>query len=86
MLQPLSSLLEILPDGVPSFLEENFRLEQGYPFAAMFETMLNETDAAQIGGGLLGDLFATSVNLPVRLCFRKANDRCMFVLLIIELN
>jgi len=52
----------------------------------MFETMLNETDAAQIGGGLLGDLFATSVNLPVRLCFRKANDRCMFVLLIIELN
>jgi pimeloyl-ACP methyl ester carboxylesterase len=64
MLQPLSSLLEILPDGVPSFLEENFRFEQGYPFAAMFETMLNETDAAQIGGGLLGDLFATSVNLP----------------------
>ncbi|XP_019089571.1 PREDICTED: acyltransferase-like protein At3g26840, chloroplastic isoform X1 [Camelina sativa] len=63
MLQPLSSLLEILPDRVPSLLEEYFRFEQGYPFAAMFETMLNETDAAQMGGGLLRDYFATSVNL-----------------------
>lgn len=43
----------------------------GYPFAAMFETMLNETDTTQMGGGLLGDFFATSVNLPVRLYFRK---------------
>ncbi|XP_010441280.1 PREDICTED: acyltransferase-like protein At3g26840, chloroplastic isoform X3 [Camelina sativa] len=63
MLQPLSSLLEILPDRVPSLLEEYFRFEQGYPFAAMFETMLNETDAAQMGGGLLRNYFATSVNL-----------------------
>lgn len=49
----------------------------GYPFAAMFETMLNETVAAQMGGGLLEDFFATSANLPVRLYFRRTNDICM---------
>ncbi|VVB09474.1 unnamed protein product [Arabis nemorensis] len=64
MLQPLSSLLEILPDDVPSLIEENFGFKQGYPFAAMFETLLKDIDAAQMGGGLLGDFFATSANLP----------------------
>ncbi|KAL1216933.1 Phytyl ester synthase 2 [Cardamine amara subsp. amara] len=36
----------------------------GYPFAAMFETMLKETAAEQTSGGQLGDFFTTSVNLP----------------------
>jgi len=40
----------------------------------MFETMLNENDAAQMGRGLLGDFFATSSNLPVRLYLRRTND------------
>ncbi|EOA16410.1 hypothetical protein CARUB_v10004564mg [Capsella rubella] len=64
-LQSVSSLLEIFPDRVPSLLEEYFRFEQGYPFAAMFETMLNETDAAQMGGGLLRNFFATSTLLKI---------------------
>ncbi|CAA7041899.1 unnamed protein product [Microthlaspi erraticum] len=61
ILQPLSSLLELLPDEVPSLIEENFGFKQGYPFAAMLESMLNETD---VSGGLLGDFFATSASLP----------------------
>ncbi|XP_023634180.1 acyltransferase-like protein At3g26840, chloroplastic isoform X2 [Capsella rubella] len=64
MLQPLLSLLEILPDGLPSLILENFGLNQGSPLTKMFETMLNETDAAQMARGLLGELFATSSNLP----------------------
>ncbi|XP_024014748.1 acyltransferase-like protein At3g26840, chloroplastic isoform X2 [Eutrema salsugineum] len=63
MLQPLLSLLELLPDEVPCLIEENFGFKQGYPFAAMFESMLNET-VAQMSGGLLGDFFKTSANLP----------------------
>ncbi|KAF8087639.1 hypothetical protein N665_0573s0012 [Sinapis alba] len=60
MLQPLLSLLETLPDEVPSL---NFGFSEGYPFAAVLESMLNET-VKQMGGGLLGDLFAASANLP----------------------
>ncbi|CAN6929528.1 unnamed protein product, partial [Brassica oleracea] len=64
MLQPLSSLLEILPDQVPSLMEDNFVFSEGYhQYAAMFESMLNET-VTQVGGGLLGDIFAASANLP----------------------
>ncbi|CAD5333636.1 Alpha/beta hydrolase fold-1 [Arabidopsis thaliana x Arabidopsis arenosa] len=59
MLQPVLALLEILPDGVPGLITENFGFYQ-----EMFETMLNENDAAQMGRGLLGDFFATSSNLP----------------------
>ncbi|CAA7041900.1 unnamed protein product [Microthlaspi erraticum] len=36
----------------------------GFPFATMFESMLNETHVSQMCGGLLGDFFATSANLP----------------------
>ncbi|CAH8333463.1 unnamed protein product, partial [Eruca vesicaria subsp. sativa] len=63
MLQPLSSLLEILPDKVPSLIEENFVFRDGCPFAAMFVSMLNET-ITQMGGGFLKDLFAASANMP----------------------
>ncbi|CAN6831463.1 unnamed protein product, partial [Brassica oleracea] len=63
MLQPLSSLLETLPDEVPSLIEDNFGFREGYPFSAMLESMLNET-VAQMGGGLLRDLFEASANLP----------------------
>ncbi|CAN8272121.1 unnamed protein product [Cochlearia groenlandica] len=62
MLQPLSGLLEVFRDKVPSFVEENFGFKQGYPFAALFENMLNET-VAQMSGGLFGDI-TTSANLP----------------------
>ena len=53
----------------------------GYPFSAMLESMLNET-VAQMGGGLLRDLFEASANLPVRFHFRRTNDTiaCCFVL------
>ncbi|KFK33031.1 hypothetical protein AALP_AA6G321600 [Arabis alpina] len=64
MLRPLSSLLELLPDEVPSLIQENFGFEQGYPFGAMFEILLKDIDATQMGGGLLGDFFATSASLP----------------------
>ncbi|CAA7041908.1 unnamed protein product [Microthlaspi erraticum] len=64
ILQPLSGLLEILPDKVPSLIEESFGLKQGYPFGAMLESMLNETNVTQMSGGLLGDFFATSASLP----------------------
>ncbi|KAG2325179.1 hypothetical protein Bca52824_007907 [Brassica carinata] len=64
MLQPLSSLLEILPDQVPSLIENNFVFREDYhQYAGMFESMLNET-VTQMGGGLLGDIFAASANLP----------------------
>lgn len=42
----------------------------GYPFSAMFESMLNET-VAQMGGGILGDIIAASANLPVKFHFGK---------------
>ncbi|KAL9812727.1 putative alpha/beta hydrolase-1 [Arabidopsis thaliana] len=64
MLQPVLALLEILPDGVPGLITENFGFYQASPLTEMFETMLNENDAAQMGRGLLGDFFATSSNLP----------------------
>ncbi|KAF3523435.1 hypothetical protein F2Q69_00048686 [Brassica cretica] len=70
MLQPLSSLLEILPDQVPSLMEDNFVFSEGevstpcyHQYAAMFESMLNET-VTLVGGGLLGDIFAASAHLP----------------------
>ncbi|KAL0741661.1 hypothetical protein Bca4012_083174 [Brassica carinata] len=58
MLQPLSSLLETLPDEIPSLIEENFGFRE-----TLLEGMLNET-ITQMGGGLLEDLFAASANLP----------------------
>ncbi|XP_010436056.1 PREDICTED: acyltransferase-like protein At3g26840, chloroplastic isoform X1 [Camelina sativa] len=64
ILQSLLGFLDILPDGVPSLIAENFGFSQGSPLTEMFETMLNETDAAQMARGLLGELFATSSNMP----------------------
>ncbi|KAL0716070.1 hypothetical protein Bca4012_065392 [Brassica carinata] len=63
ILQPLSSLLELLPDQVPSFIEENIGFKHGYPLATILETVLNGADVAQIGRGIFGDFFATSANL-----------------------
>ncbi|CAF2223363.1 unnamed protein product [Brassica rapa] len=63
ILQPLSGLLEFLPDQVPILIEENFGFKHGYPLATVLETILNGADVAQIGRGIFGDFFATSANL-----------------------
>uniref|UniRef100_M4F1G3 Serine aminopeptidase S33 domain-containing protein n=1 Tax=Brassica campestris TaxID=3711 RepID=M4F1G3_BRACM len=63
ILQPLSGLLEFLPDQVPILIEENFGFKHGYPLATILETILNGADVAQIGRGIFGDFFATSANL-----------------------
>ncbi|CAA7032597.1 unnamed protein product [Microthlaspi erraticum] len=65
--QPLSGMLNILPDGVPTLLEEIFGFKQGDPLTAMLDALTNEIAVHQIGGvggGMLRDLFAVSCNLP----------------------
>ncbi|XP_019057145.1 PREDICTED: acyltransferase-like protein At3g26840, chloroplastic isoform X2 [Tarenaya hassleriana] len=64
MLQPLSGLLEFLPDGAPTSVEEIFGVKHGDPFTAVIDTLANESAIQRIGGGLFGDFFAASAHMP----------------------
>ncbi|KAH0869733.1 hypothetical protein HID58_076755 [Brassica napus] len=67
MSQPLSGMLNVLPDGVPTLLEEIFGFKQGGPLTAMLDALTNEFYVHQmggVGGGILRDIFAVSANLP----------------------
>ncbi|XP_056865139.1 phytyl ester synthase 2, chloroplastic isoform X4 [Raphanus sativus] len=61
MSQPLSGMLNVLPDGVPTLLEEIFGFTQGDPLTAMLDALTNEFS---VSGGILRDIFAVSANLP----------------------
>uniref|UniRef100_A0A1J3DIS7 Acyltransferase-like protein, chloroplastic n=1 Tax=Noccaea caerulescens TaxID=107243 RepID=A0A1J3DIS7_NOCCA len=64
MSQPVSGMLNILPDGIPTLMEEIFGFKQGDPLAAMLDALTNEFAVHQFGGGMLRDIFAVSANLP----------------------
>ncbi|CAN6857894.1 unnamed protein product [Brassica oleracea] len=67
MSQPLVGMLNVLPYGVPTLLEEIFGFKQGDPLTAMLDALTNEFAVHQIGGaggGILRDLFTVSANLP----------------------
>ncbi|XP_056865138.1 phytyl ester synthase 2, chloroplastic isoform X3 [Raphanus sativus] len=62
MSQPLSGMLNVLPDGVPTLLEEIFGFTQASdPLTAMLDALTNEFS---VSGGILRDIFAVSANLP----------------------
>ncbi|KAL0889660.1 hypothetical protein Bca101_013643 [Brassica carinata] len=62
--QPLSGILNVLPDGIPTLLEDVFGLKQGGPLTETLDAFSSEFAFHQIGGGMLRDLFAVSANLP----------------------
>ncbi|XP_019059264.1 PREDICTED: acyltransferase-like protein At3g26840, chloroplastic isoform X2 [Tarenaya hassleriana] len=64
MLQPLSGLLEFLPDGVSTLMDQIFGVKHGGPFRASIGSLANEFALQRIGGGLFGDLFAASALMP----------------------
>ncbi|ESQ32802.1 hypothetical protein EUTSA_v10003736mg [Eutrema salsugineum] len=64
MSQPLSGMLNVLPDGIPTLLEEIFGFKQGDPLTAMLDALSNEFSVQRMGGGMLRDIFAVSANLP----------------------
>ncbi|XP_056865137.1 phytyl ester synthase 2, chloroplastic-like isoform X2 [Raphanus sativus] len=61
--QPLSRMLNVLPDEIPTLLEDIFGFKQGGPLTEMLEAFSNEFAVHQIGGMMLRDLFAVSANL-----------------------
>ncbi|CAN8266345.1 unnamed protein product [Cochlearia groenlandica] len=62
--QPLSRMLNVLPNGIPTLLDEVFGLKQGEPLNGMLEALSSEFSSRRIGVALLRDLFAVSANLP----------------------
>ncbi|KFK33603.1 hypothetical protein AALP_AA5G035400 [Arabis alpina] len=67
MSQPLSGMLNVLPDGIPTLLEEIFGFKQGDPLTTMLDALTNEFSVRRmggVGGGMIRDLFAVSANLP----------------------
>ncbi|KAF8108149.1 hypothetical protein N665_0114s0040 [Sinapis alba] len=62
--QPLSGMLNVLPDGIPTLLEDVFGLKQGGPLTETLDAFSNEFAVHQISGMMLRDLFAVSANLP----------------------
>ncbi|WZY78847.1 hypothetical protein YC2023_025231 [Brassica napus] len=67
MSQPLVGMLNVLPDGVPTLLEEIFGFKHGDPLTGMIDALTNELAVHQmsgVGGGILKDLFAVSAHLP----------------------
>ncbi|XP_010502628.1 PREDICTED: acyltransferase-like protein At3g26840, chloroplastic isoform X2 [Camelina sativa] len=59
--QPLSGMLNALPDGIPTLLEDIFNVKQGTTFI-LFSFCL--TQMGGVGGGMLRDILAVSTNLP----------------------
>ncbi|KAL0685451.1 hypothetical protein Bca4012_052299 [Brassica carinata] len=67
MSQPLVGMLNVLPDGVPTLLEEIFGFKHGDPLTGMIDALMNELAVHQmsgVGGWILKDLFAISTHLP----------------------
>ncbi|CAD5324241.1 unnamed protein product [Arabidopsis thaliana] len=69
MVQPLSGMLNVLPDGLPTLLEDifDFGFKQGDPLTGMLDALSNEFSVQRIGGvggGMLRDVLAVSANLP----------------------
>ncbi|XP_013644710.2 phytyl ester synthase 2, chloroplastic isoform X1 [Brassica napus] len=69
MSQPLSGMLNVLPDEIPTLLEDIFGFKQGFhytggPLTETLDAFSNEFAVHQIGGMMLRDLFAVSANLP----------------------
>ncbi|WZZ01767.1 hypothetical protein YC2023_074095 [Brassica napus] len=64
MSQPLSGMLNVLPDEIPTLLEDIFGFKQGGPLTETLDAFSNEFAVHQIGGMMLRDLFAVSANLP----------------------
>ncbi|CAH8266848.1 unnamed protein product [Arabidopsis lyrata] len=67
MSQPLSGMLNVLPDGIPTLLEDVFGFKKGDPLTGMLDALSNEFSVQRmggVGGGMLRDLFAVSANLP----------------------
>ncbi|CAH8266852.1 unnamed protein product [Arabidopsis lyrata] len=65
--QPLSGMLNVLPDGIPTLLEDIFGVKQGDPLTGMLDALSNEFSSQRMGGGgggMLRDLLAVSANLP----------------------
>ncbi|XP_010425412.1 PREDICTED: acyltransferase-like protein At3g26840, chloroplastic isoform X2 [Camelina sativa] len=65
--QPLSGMLNVLPDGIPTLLEDIFSVKQGDPLTGMLEALSNEFFSQRmggLGGGMLRDILAVSTNLP----------------------
>ncbi|KAG7558865.1 Diacylglycerol acyltransferase [Arabidopsis thaliana x Arabidopsis arenosa] len=67
MSKPLLGMLNVLPDGIPTLLEDVFGFKQGDPLTGMLDALSNEFSVQRmggVGGGMLRDLFAVSANLP----------------------
>jgi pimeloyl-ACP methyl ester carboxylesterase len=69
MVQPLSGMLNVLPDGLPTLLEDifDFGFKQGDPLTGMLDALSNEFSVQRmggVGGGMLRDVLAVSANLP----------------------
>ncbi|CAE6068468.1 unnamed protein product [Arabidopsis arenosa] len=65
--QPLSGMLNVLSDGIPTLLEDIFGVKQGDPLTGMLDALSNEFSSQRMGGGgggMLRDLLAVSANLP----------------------
>ncbi|CAH8266851.1 unnamed protein product [Arabidopsis lyrata] len=63
--QPLSGMLNVLPNDIPTLLEDIFGfIKQGDPLTGMLDALSNEFSVQQMGGGMLRDLLAVSANLP----------------------
>ncbi|XP_010425410.1 PREDICTED: acyltransferase-like protein At3g26840, chloroplastic [Camelina sativa] len=65
--QPLSGMLNVLPDGIPTLLEDIFSVKQGDPLTGMLEALSTEffsQPMGGVGGGMLRDILAVSTNLP----------------------
>ncbi|CAL9248535.1 unnamed protein product [Arabidopsis halleri] len=65
--QPLSGMLNVLPDGITTLLEDIFIVKKGDPLTGMLDALSNEFSSQRMGGvsgGMLRDLLAVSTNLP----------------------
>ncbi|EOA23575.1 hypothetical protein CARUB_v10016769mg [Capsella rubella] len=67
MSRPLSGMMSVLPDEIPTLLEDSFGLKQGDLLKGMLDALSNEFSVHRMGGfggEILRDLFAVSANFP----------------------